>query len=314
MQLSIIIVNYKTGIVLKECIESIFKFENTSNYEIVIVDNFSQDESKSIIEELCSQNKNVSSIILDKKISFSGANNTGIKASSSDYILIMNPDIIFTEPVFKKLIHHFVAVENLGAISPSLIGTDGKFQFDYFQRYPSVFQYLVYQTFFSKLFLKFPRIVNKYISNHNIKPETGKLFITEQLPCAFFMTRKDILEEIGMMDEDFELFYEDVDLSMRINKKYKLAVDTSVSAVHIGGSSLRTADNWWLYGKVILSMNIFFDKHYNSFKSFSLKFISVTNSIITVGYESIKRIIRIEDTYRLKKHKYYLKLFKEKYL
>lgn len=282
--------------------------------EIIIVDNCSGEDSKTAIEKLCSYFKNVKAIFLNDKISFSGANNTGVNAASSEILLIMNPDIIFAEPVLNKLIRRLETVENLGAVSPALIGSDGKFQYDYFQRYPTIIQYLIYQTFISKLFLKFPKIVNKYISNHNIKTDPKTLYFTEQIPCAFFLTKKSIFNEAGTMDENFELFFEDVDLCYRIHKKHKLAVDTSVKVTHIGGSSLRTANNWWLYGKVTMSMNRFFDKHYNFIRAFLLKIISVSNSVLTLAFEYIKKIFGKPDYYRIKKHKYFLKLFRERYL
>ena len=134
------------------------------------------------------------------------------------------------------------------------------------------------------------------------------------------------------MDENFELFFEDVDLSYRINKKYKLAVDSSVKVTHIGGSSIRSADDWWVFGRTIISMNYFFKKHYGFMKSFSLKFFSLSNSVFAIAIEYLKKksilsftlvltsssafssIFNCSDSYRIKKHKYYLKLFSENYL
>lgn len=314
MLLSIIIVNYNTGKVLEKCIESFYKFEAQGNSEIIIVDNCSQDNSKEIIKNLGRKHKNICSVFLDKKISFAGANNLGFKPGSSEFVLIMNPDIIFTEPVLKSLIDRFKENGNPGAISPALIGEDNKFQYDYFQRYPSLIQYIVYYTFLSKIFLKIPAVVNRYISNHDIDIESGKLYYTQQLPCAFFLTRGEIFSEAGMMDENFELFFEDVDLSYRINKKYKLAVDSSVKVTHIGGSSIRSADDWWVFGRTIISMNYFFKKHYGFMKSFLLKFFSLSNSVFAIAIEYFKKLFNCSDSYRIKKHKYYLKLFSENYL
>ncbi len=121
MLASIIIVNYNTAVVLKQCLESAAVIENMSELEIIIVDNCSGDDSKTIIESLCSSYKNVKAVFLKDKMSFSGANNTGVRATSSDILLIMNPDIIFTEPVLDKLIRRLEIVENLGAVSPALL-------------------------------------------------------------------------------------------------------------------------------------------------------------------------------------------------
>jgi len=304
----IIIVNYNTGLVLKDCLESIFKFENNGNIKIVIVDNCSQDNSKEIIENLSSNHKNICSILLENKVSFSSANNTGIKTSSSDYILIMNPDIIFTESVLKKLVHQFAVIENLGAICPALVGTDGKFQRNYFQRYPTLRQFIFFHSIIAKIFYRFPKLMNKYLENQDLNIAQKDAQYVEQIPCAFFLTTRDIFVQAGMMDENYELFFEDVDLSYEINKKYRLAVDTGIKVTHLGGESFKTEDNWMLHGRFIASMYYFFRKHYGFTKSALLKFLAVSNSVLILLTEYFKKIFGKADNYRIKKHKYLLKL------
>ncbi len=67
--------------------------------------------------------------------------------------------------------------------------------------------------------------------------------------------------KLRLLDEDFMLFFEDVDISYRINKKYKLAVNTGLHVKHLGGTSFRELQ-WWVYGRFISSMILFFKKHY----------------------------------------------------
>jgi hypothetical protein len=306
--ISIIIVNYNTGKVLESCIESIYNFEKAGDFEIILVDNFSQDDSKNIIERICGKHKNICSIFLNEKISFSGANNTGIKASSSDYILIMNPDIIFTEPVLEKLVYQFAVIENLGAICPALLGTNGKFQRNYFQRYPSLRQFVYFYSIIAKFFHRFPKLMNKYLENQDVDISRKNVQYVEQIPCAFFMTTREIFIKTGMLDEHYELFFEDVDLSYVINKKYRLAVDTRIKVTHLGGESFKTDDSWKLYGRFVTSMYYFFRKHYGFTRSALLKFLAVSNSILILSIEYINNIFGKADNYRIKKHKYLLKL------
>jgi len=308
LQVSIIIVNYNTGKVLKESIESFNKYENAGDSEIIIIDNFSQDDSKITIEKLCQSNKNVRSIFLNKKISFSGANNTGVIASTSDYILIMNPDIIFTEPVLEKLVYQFEVIENLGAICPALLDTNGKFQRNYFQRFPTLLQFVFFHSILAKIFYRFPKLMNKFLENQDVDISRKDVQYVEQIPCAFFMTTREIFIKAGMMDEHYELFFEDVDISYEINKKHKLAVYTGLKVTHLGGESFKTDDSWKLYGRFITSMYYFFKKHYNFTRSTLLKFLAVSNSILILSIEYIKKIFGKADDYRIKKHKYLLKL------
>lgn len=312
--ISFIIVNHNTGSILKQCIDSIYKHEKSVDFEIIIVDQNSSDNSKDIIGELTTAYHNVKKLLLDKNYSFSYANNQGYSISSGEYILIMNPDIIFTESILSKLIDGLEKQPDLGAICPLLIGEDGKFQRNYFQRYPSIIQFVLFHSIFAKPFYKFPKLMNRYLENQNIAPDSKRFEFVEQIPCAFFLTKRNIFEQAGKMDENYYLFFEDVDLSYQINKKYKLAIDTSLRVTHLGGVSLRNDDNWWLYGRFIMSMNHFFDKNHNCLRALMLKVISIKNSLLVIFIEYVKKIFGKSDEYRLNKHKYFLKEFKKYYL
>src|SRR5262245_46933765 len=98
MLVSVIIVNHNTEKVLKDCVESVYSFENSALFEIIIVDNASADGSQNTITSLAEKHSALSYIFLDELKSFSYANNRGIEKAKGEYILIMNPDIIFTEP------------------------------------------------------------------------------------------------------------------------------------------------------------------------------------------------------------------------
>lgn len=312
MKVSVIIVNHNTGNVLVDCVRSLAIFENEVKYEVVIVDNFSSDNSRDQVSLLLNENTNITAIYTDSLIGFSAANNLGIKASDGDYVLIMNPDIIFTEPVFARLISYLESHADAGAISPALVGTDGKFQRNYFQRFPSIRQFIFYNSLAAGLFNKSARRMNRYLENQDINISTGKTYFTEQIPCAFFFTRRLNLLDVGLMDESYRLFFEDVDLSWRIGIKHKLVVDTSLKITHLGGSSFKTENNWWLYGRYIISMINFFRLHYSTARLITLKFLVYTNSILVISAEYIKTPFGKKDTYRLSKHKYMLSLMRGK--
>ncbi len=296
---------------MQECIQSIFKFEKASDLEIIIIDNFSNDNSREIIDSLSIKFQNIQSIYTESLISFSAANNLGIKISKGEYVLIMNPDIIFTEPVLVKLTGKLNSDFSIGAISPALIGTDGNFQRNYFQRYPSIKQFIFYHSIFAKLFNKSAKRMNKYLENQDIDVSTGKLYFTEQIPCAFFLTKKIILQNIGLMDEEFLLFFEDVDLSYRITKEKRLGVDSGLKITHLGGSSFKTEDNWRLHGRYIVSMIFFFRKHYSCSRTIFLKIFVYINSYMILFLEILKKPFGKDDDYRVKKHKYLLSILKE---
>ena len=310
MKVSIIIVNYNTGRILKECVESVFKFEDASTFEIVMVDNASTDNSPEIIDSLAKQHNNIKALLLKKDDGFSHANNEGYKLSSGENVLIMNPDIIFTESILGKLVNDFEENESLGAVSPVLLGRDGVFQRNYFQRYPSLMQFILFHSIFGKFFHRFPTLMNRYLENQDIDAKSGKIEFVEQIPCAFFLTKREIFDSVGRMDEGYKLFFEDVDLSYQINKIKKLGIDTRLNVTHLGGESFKTEDNWNLYGRFITGMLYFFRKNYSGVRAFALKVSTFTNSFFIISLERIKKLFGGKESYRLKKHRYFLDLQK----
>ena len=309
MKTSIIIVNHNTADVLKECVESVFRFEDKETFDIVIVDNASKDNSKETINALCSSYNNVQPLFLDELKSFSYANNRGIDISKGEYVLIMNPDIIFEEPVLRKLTEYFAAHDNTGAISPALIGTDGNFQRNYFQRYPTIKQFIFFHSIVLRFFYKSQKMINKYLLNDEVSVHDKKLYFVKQIPCAFFLTTRAILKETGMMDENFVLFFEDVDLSYRINMKHTLVVDTNLHVKHIGGSSFKDVE-WWTYGRFLVSMLYFFRKHYSIMPYYTLRFLAVSNAYLILLIERINSIFGRQSDFRIKKYTNFLNLLK----
>jgi GT2 family glycosyltransferase len=155
--------------------------------------------------------------------------------------------------------------------------------------------------------------MNRYLENQDINTDSGKIESVEQIPCAFFLTKRDIFESVGKMDEKYKLFFEDVDLSYQINKIKTLGIDTSIRVTHLGGESFKTDDNWRLYGRFIVSMICFFKKNYNTVRWFTLTFIAVLNSMLILVLEFLKGLFGGKNIYRTKKHKYFLKELKKHY-
>jgi len=318
---SLIIVNYKSSDYLLKCLKSIYENEKENNFNVIVVDNASKDNSAEVIKGVSKTYKNFSYEILDEKKSFSYANNLGIKRSNAEFIVILNPDIVLNDSTLERLKNNFNINPKLGAVSPYLIGTDKKFQNRYFQKLPSVIQFVLFYSFLAKLFEKSKFLKNKFLYN---LPESDKVpkmnqatsfAEVVQIPCAFFMTKKEVLNNIGLLDEDYNLFFEDVDLSFRISSRYKIAVDTSVKVTHFGGSSFsdENSNNYWMYGRFIMSMNLFFDKHYHALRNTLFKLFCVTNSLLLVFAEFAKGIFGKRNSIRILKHKFFLKEFVRHY-
>lgn len=314
IKISIIIVNLNTGNVLLECLESLYRVERPDDsFEIIIVDQNSSDNSREIIIDACRKHNNIKYIFNESIKSFSYANNQGFDLAKGEYILIMNPDVIFVEPVIDKMLLILKENSEVGAVCPLLLGKDGNFQHEYFRKYPGIMQFLLFYMVFSKPFYYSAKARRMF---YEIAPDvhSGKSETVGQIPCAFFFTRYKVYEEVGKMDDKYVLFYEDVDLSFQVNKKYKLLLDTSSKILHYGGSSFASNDNWKLYGRFLISMIYFFDKNYNFLSALSLKIIAFSNSLFIVMLEYLKSVFKKKNEYRLLKHSNFLKEFVKVYL
>ena len=313
MTISVIIVNYNTSEVLEKCLKSILQYEKELSFEIIVVDNNSSDNSAQVIEKYSNEKVGFKSILLKDKVSFSAANNIGYDLSVGGYIIIMNPDIIFTEPLFDELTQAFESHTKTGAVCPVLNGTDGKFQYRYFQRFPTITQFVMFYSVIAKIFDGSEYFKNKYLCNYDINLNSGNPERTDQIPCAFLMTKRSIFEEAGKMNETYELFFEDVDLCYRIGKNHELNIDTSLQVTHLGGESFKTSDDYWLHGRFILSMIRFFENNYGPLRTLILKCTVYINSLFVILSENLKMIIGKKNIYRYKKHKHLITEFNKTY-
>lgn len=233
MDVSIIIVNYKTSILTIQCIESIYKYTTGINYEIIVVDNYSQDNSKHIITNKFNP---INFISLEENIGYGRANNIGIKNAKGTYLLILNNDTIFTENVAEKLFLHLEEDNEISAAGVQLYYEDGSKQLS-----GSKFVLLGLN-----ILLTFPYIAPtvKYLSNQlNIKkphPTQSKgIEIVDWISGAFMFVRKKAIEKVGAFDEDFFLFSEEAEWCYRLQKEGKIAIFPELSLIHIGGKTMQ---------------------------------------------------------------------------
>jgi GT2 family glycosyltransferase len=304
LKISIIIVNYNTSDYLENCINSVNKFEKNFDIEFIVVDNNSDE--KKILNELQEKYGNVNIIFLDSNKGFAYANNRGFEACSGEYVLILNPDIEFTESVIEKLIAN-IKETNAGAVGVKLYGEDGKLQKKYYQKYPNFFQYFFFYSIFAKPFLNSVKPKDKYLEN-KIEENNTRLQKVLQIPGAFIFLKKDIYKEVKGFDESYFLFFEDVDLCYRIGKKYDLYI-ANANVKHTGASSMMLETNYKIYGYFIVSFVNFYRKNYNLFSFWLLKFFVFTNSVSKIILENIRRIINRCQPNIIKVHNYILKNF-----
>jgi len=276
MKLSVSIVNWNTKETLRKCLESLYK-NSFDDFETFVIDNNSSDGSTEMILQEFPQ---VNLIANTKNIGFAKANNQAIRLSVGEYILILNPDIIFFKDTIKNMISYIENNKDIGALGIKLLD-EGKNEVKkgYFRKYPSLRQTFFFYTMLENLSLKNKWLKNKFWE----KIDTSNITKIEQIPGACLLLRKKTLDEIGLFDEEFKLFFEDVDLCYRINKsKWEIHFNPKIEAIHIGAASIQLLTYEELATTFFTSMHRYLKKHHSSLKAITAKYIIILNTLLKI--------------------------------
>ncbi len=280
--LSILIVNYNSGTLTNNCIESIEKTVKRTNYEIIVVDNASPDKSGKIIKT----GENITLIELDKNIGFSGGNNVAINHSTGKYILLLNPDTIVLDNTIDEIFNYYEnSNQILGAIGCKIINSNGDLDKGCKRAFPTLMSSICH---FTKLDKIFPN--NKVCGSYNltyIDEDTQTL--VECISGAFMFMKREVINKIGLLDERYFMHAEDIDLCFRIIEAgYNILYYPKVKTIHLKGQSSKTNSNF-VVNHFFDSMWLFYEKHYYNKKN------KVSNYLAKIGILSIKKAILLKN-------------------
>lgn len=256
-QLSIVIVNYNVKHFLEQVLYSVESASQNLDVETWVVDNNSVDGSMEMVEFKFPW---VKTIINKENLGFSKANNQAILKSKSRYILLLNPDTVLQEDTLAKCIDYMDKNSDVGGLGVRMIDGKGCFLPESKRGLPTPKAAFYKMSGLAALFPKsreFGRYHMKYLSEW----ETNEVDV---LPGAFMMLRNDVLAEIGLLDEQFFMYGEDIDLSYRITLAgYKNIYFPETTIIHYKGES--TKKKSVNYVKVFYNaMVLFAQKHYSA--------------------------------------------------
>lgn len=256
MKLSVIIVNYNVQHFLEQCLTSALKALEGLDGEIWVVDNNSVDGSVEMVRE---KFPSVNLIASKTNLGFSRGNNIAIERATGEYILLLNPDTLVEEDTFSKTITFMDKTSDAGGLGVKMVDGKGNFLPESKRSLPTP-TVAFYKIFgLSSLFPKSKRF-GKYHCGHLDKNETHEI---EILSGAFMMMRKSVLQKVGLLDEDFFMYGEDIDLSYRITKggfKNYYFADTRI--IHYKGESTKKSSVNYVF-VFYNAMIIFAKKHFN---------------------------------------------------
>lgn len=234
--LSIIIVNYNSKQLIAQCLESAMQFDSYKQYEWIIVDNHSSDSSEAFLKN---KFPFIRWISMQYNAGFARANNAGIKTSSQDIILLLNPDTIIIENALEHCVNKFVRSTH-AACSVQLLNEDGSPQItgSYFMK--GGLNHLLPLPYLGN-FLRIIALGLK-AKNTSIKHATTDVKV-DWINGAFLMVKKDIFQKCGLMDEDFFLYAEEAEWCYRIGKYGQLYIYGDMHIKHLQGETINTETN-----------------------------------------------------------------------
>ncbi len=257
MKLSVIIVNYNVKHFLEQCLHSVYKAAKGIETEIFVVDNNSVDGSAQLIRE---KFPDLYFIENKENVGFSRANNQAIRIANGKYILLLNPDTVVEEDTFSKVIGFMEKHPEAGGLGVKMIDGKGAFLPESKRGLPTPWVAFYKMFGLSKMFpnsRKFGKYHLSYLSENEIHE-------VDVLAGAFMLMRKETLNKVGLLDETFFMYGEDIDLSYRITLGgYKNYYFPETTIIHYKGESTKKGS--LNYVKVFYNaMIIFARKHFSS--------------------------------------------------
>lgn len=265
MKLSIVIVNYNVEHFLEQCLYSVRRALQDMEGEVFVVDNNSVDGSLKMLAEKFPE---VIVIANKENVGFAKANNQAIKVSKGEYVLLLNPDTVVEDDTFSKCVAFMDAHPEAGGLGVKMVDGKGNFLPESKRGLPTPAAAFYKMFGLAKLFPHSKRFAHYYMG-HLSNDETNEV---EILAGAYMLMRKETLDKVGLLDETFFMYGEDIDLSYRITLGgYKNYYFPETRIIHYKGESTKkTSVNYvFVFYK---AMEIFAKKHFGQKRAFWFSF------------------------------------------
>ncbi len=284
IDVSIIIVNYNVEYFLEQCLNSVMLAAKNVNCEVIVVDNNSSDGSN---EMLNAKFPKVQVIQNSENVGFSKANNQGIKLCKGKYVLLLNPDTVIDEQTLTKITERMNADDQIGGLGVRMVDGKGVFLPESKRGLPTP-MVAFYKIFgLSSIFKKSKRF-GRYHLSYLDEFEENEIDI---LSGAFMFMRKEVLDKIGLLDEAFFMYGEDIDLSYRIQKAgYKNLYFPQTTIIHYKGESTKKSSVNYVF-VFYRAMIIFAKKHFGQKNAFLFSTAINTAIYIRAALAIAKRLL-----------------------
>jgi N-acetylglucosaminyl-diphospho-decaprenol L-rhamnosyltransferase len=258
MDLSIVTVSYNTRELLRGCLASVFSTPGFAlQYEVIVVDNASSDGSAAMVRDDFHQ---VRLLANAENVGFAAGSNQGIRASSGRYVILLNPDTTTAPGSLEKMVALMERQREVGVVGPKLLYPDGRFQH-------SAFTFPTLPMIFLDFFPLNHRLVNSRLNGRYPLAlyEKGQPFPIDHPLGAALMVRRPVLEQVGLLDERFFMYCEEIDWCLRIKRAgWEIVCDPGAEICHyVGRSTSQFREK--MYVELHRSRYRLYEKHYSAF-------------------------------------------------
>ncbi|OGU55544.1 MAG: hypothetical protein A2V66_07060 [Ignavibacteria bacterium RBG_13_36_8] len=253
MDVSVVIVNWNTKQLLMNCLQTIYDNTELIEFEIIVVDNASSDNSVEMVKQHFPQ-----TIVLEnsENLGYAAANNQGITIARGRYVLILNSDMIFIDDSISKVCSFADSHPNAAVVGCKMLNRDRTLQQNTYL-FPSLLNLFLAATYLYKMFPK-----SKFFARERMGWwDWNDIKDVDVIVGCFILVRMDAIHEVGPMDDQFFMYYEETDWCYRFKKAGWDIIFAPVSKViHLGGESTKKNP-----GKMLLQMKssllLYFKKH-----------------------------------------------------
>ncbi|MFA5124223.1 MAG: glycosyltransferase family 2 protein [Patescibacteria group bacterium] len=247
-QLSIIIVSYKVKDLLEKCLDSIYRNQGDLTVEVFVVDNASSDGTTEMVNKRFPQSHLIAS---DRNLGFARANNLAIKQAAGEYVLLLNPDTEIFPDTLSKSLAAAKRHSTCGVLGVQMVYPDGRLQ-PSVRRLPTLWPVILMLLKLPKLFPHLKSIGHYLAEDFDYTKEQA----VEQVMGAFMLIPRIVLDKVGLLDERFFVWFEEVDFCRRVSRAgYKIIYTPETKIVHYGGKSFgqqKVVTNQWRFFKSAL--------------------------------------------------------------
>lgn len=257
MDVSILVVNYNTCQLTVDCLRSVYASKTEYRYEVILIDNNSSDDSVAVISEQFPQARLIENT---QNTGFAKANNQGMEIAQGRYILLLNSDTIVQQDTLQTMVAFMDNNPLTGAAGCKVILPNGSLDKACRRGFPTPSASFYYAFGLSKLFPDNPRF-NQYQLGYR---DPDQEYPVDCLVGAFMLVRRETVEQVGGLDEDFFMYGEDIDWCYRIKQAgWGIHYYPRTQIIHVKGGSARKRPVKIIY-EFHRAMILFHRKHYRS--------------------------------------------------